>query len=159
MKYLITLLLMSSAVYAETDESYTCNFVSALDGDTIKVNCPQNLEFDQDKTIRVWKLDTPEKRLGLPGKESKGTAKCTNESVKGRIVSEWAKLQFSVGDEVTFTPVKTKQKDPYGRILANVKLKDGKDWAQEAIRLGYGAYYDPADESGYVKPSWCDSLP
>jgi endonuclease YncB( thermonuclease family) len=155
MKHLIALLLLSSVAYADTGESYTCKFVSALDGDTIKVNCPQNLDFDQDKTIRVFALDTPEKRLGLPGKESKGTAKCAAEAAKGRLVSEWAKSQFSEGDDVTFTPVKTKQKDPYGRIIANVTLKDGKDWAKEAIRLGYGSHYDPADESGYQKPDWC----
>jgi endonuclease YncB( thermonuclease family) len=155
MKYLIAFLLLSSAAYAQEGQSYTCKFISALDGDTIKVNCPQNLDFDQDKTIRVKNLDTPEKRLGVPGKESKGTAKCAKEAARGRLASDWAHSQFSVGDDVTFTPVKTKQKDPYGRVIANVQLKDGKDWAKEAIRLGYGAFYDPEGDTGYQKPDWC----
>lgn len=136
-------------------ESYTCKFVSALDGDTIRVTCPQNMEFDREKTVRVWALDTPEKRLGLPGKVSKGTAKCAKEAKLGRLASAWSQAQFNAGDDVTFTPVDTKQKDPYGRIIAKVQLKSGKDWADEAIRLGYGAHYDPADDTGYTKPDWC----
>jgi micrococcal nuclease len=140
---LATLILTATAT--PTDARYTCDFVKVLDGDTVKVVCPEFPLPFQHLSVRVIGIDTPESR--------EPPAKCVKEVKLGLIAKEWAKAVFKGETKVTFTWAG--EDDKYGgRVLGNVILPNGRDWAEEAIRLGHARPYGL--DGSLTKSDWCN---
>jgi endonuclease YncB( thermonuclease family) len=180
-------LLLLFVVYGEgraadvPSNTFTCPLVSVGDGDTVCVSCDGWPLVFANSCIRVAEIDAPEKTCaktqadkkdktkkscvtltGKAAKEAKRGAKCDEEKRRGLISAAWAKKHFSNADEITFTirmDRGDKGLDNSRRILADVMLPDGKDWAKEAVRTGMAAYYDPDVSKSFDKPDWCGVKP
>jgi endonuclease YncB( thermonuclease family) len=92
-----------------------CQVTRVVDGDTIDVDCP----FNKNEKIRYAYLDTPEVWKKVNGKWEednqcfgKEASSINKELVEGKKV-------FIFDQSIT--------KDPYGRRISNVIVKDGKD--------------------------------
>jgi endonuclease YncB( thermonuclease family) len=144
-------------------EPFPVEVIAASDGDTFSfraLNCrPAPLCF---RKARVLGTDTPEKHLpkkGSKSKSSKGLARCVKEARLGVTATAWAHEKLD-GKIVTITPAQhQEQQDPYGRLLVEVTLPDGRSYKAEIIAAGLAAPYDPQKAKGdkkYLKPSWCD---
>jgi endonuclease YncB( thermonuclease family) len=123
---------------------YTCTIDHVLDGDTIKVLCPDWPEPFMETSLRVFGIDTPE--------SSARNAKCKKELKLGLIAKAWARHEFFGATQVRFVWAKTVDKWG-GRIDARVTLPSGKDWADEAIRIGFARPYGA--DGNLTKSDWC----
>lgn len=117
------------------------NVIKVKDGDTIQIDARWNPYPGLKWSVRVLGIDTPEKgRL----------AKCEREkelSKRAQALSE--KLVRESGDTVSLENV---SHDKYGgRLLADVRLSDGRSLADELIRSGLAKRYNGAGP----KPNWC----
>ena len=124
--------LPASSTYAgdltSPPKIYECELDHVLDGDTVKVFCPDWPEPFMSISLRVAGIDTPESSSAL--------AKCTKERRLGVLAKVWAKELFEGATTVRFTWAGTK--DKYGgRIDAHVFLPSGKDWGNEALSTGF----------------------
>jgi micrococcal nuclease len=93
-----------------------------VDGDTVRVELA-----GVDVPVRVLHLDCPEssrnrKCLRL------GRAACDEQLPDGRRATARAELLLHAGDVVTLEGAGVR--DRYGRLLASVKLRDGRDFAE-----------------------------
>ena len=107
-----TLLLILSVVFAETYPRYG-RVVSVYDGDTYTL-------ADGNK-IRLRGVNTPE----LKPAEDYGVE--ARDAVRDLILGKEVKISYG-----------TVKVDGYGRLIASVESKEGKDVATELLRLGYG---------------------
>lgn len=153
---LAVVFLLSGTAYAQDPSKgvFYCRLVSISDGDTIKVSCGQNIAPHKTVRLRIFGLDTPESRFSVVPRL--GFAACKKEAKLGISAKAWAKSQYAPGDVVAWEWVSETGEDPRGRTIARVKLKDGKDWASEMIRIGLGAPYDPTKDKSFAKPNWCE---
>ena len=108
---------------AENDQSY--QVVSVIDGDTIKV-----LQGGEIATVRLVGIDAPETKYSERGEECYG-----EESM--REAAELLEDSY-VTLELDGTQA---SKDKYGRILAYVRMEDGRDFGQVMIEGGFAQEY------------------
>ncbi|HOU53096.1 MAG TPA: thermonuclease family protein [Myxococcota bacterium] len=109
----------------------TVQVVSVADGDTLTVRGPQGRE-----KIRVLGIDCP---------ESSHNAKCARDGRQGRHDCDWqvprgiaAKRQARrLLEEQAVTLEGPFSRDPYGRVLAYVRLPDGTDYGEWMVREGF----------------------
>jgi endonuclease YncB( thermonuclease family) len=136
---LVVLLALLSPAFA-AGESYRASVVRVVDGDTLVVRVPswRRTPFEQ-MAVRISAIDTPESQMP-PGK-------CALEVTRGHAASAFAKTLAAPGDKVTLI---YHGPDKYFRIDADVRLKDGRDWAAVMIGAGLARPYD-----GGTKSSWC----
>lgn len=119
---------------------YQGKVVKVSDGDTIEVSIKGWPAPFNPVAIRVDGIDTPESRMP--------PAKCDKEVRLGLIAKKWAKDNLPVNTMVTV--IWSQKKEKYGRLLANVILPNGKDFAQEQIKSGNAREYH-----GETKSDWC----
>lgn len=146
---IIAMYLIASTL-ANASEQYTVKIERVLDGDTVKMaeGFCEPLAFCVNK-IRVFGIDTPESRRGVRG------GKCVKEIKLGLIAKQWARETLT-GQTVVVSPLTSKdQNDPYGRVLATIKLPDGKDYASEAMRLGHARPFLKDKAGNLIKFDWC----
>jgi micrococcal nuclease len=118
-----------------------CTVIKVTDGDSFQCRMTPPLWGPYAViTVRVSGIDTAETR--------KPPAKCIKEIRLGKIAKAEMQRRIAIGSDVQITW--TGQHEKYGRVLANVMLPDGKDWATEMIRLGMAVSYD-----GGKKSNWC----
>lgn len=104
-------------------EDFFAQVVQVTDGDTIRVTAGQHLV-----TIRIAFVDAPE-----TGQEY-------------ALQSQRFLSRLLYGQTLRVIPIKG---DRYGRLIARLELKDGKDVSKEILQKGWAWYYDPKhwDES------------
>ncbi len=107
----------------------TFRVVRVVDGDTLDVDAP-----DRNKSstrIRLWGVDTPEvERKGREGDHFAPEASDFTKSVAG---GRYVRLELEAGRNT---------RGRYGRLLAFVRLRDGRVLNRLLIEEGYG-YADP----------------
>lgn len=124
------------------------------DGDTLTV-CDTGLsQIQQCHTIRVNNLNTPEKRLCKPGDTGmKQCEPCAKGARLGVIAAGEARRMAPIGSRVTLT---VRGSDRYGRVVADVMLPNGTDWAKTMIARGNGAPYPCPNGHCAARPRpWC----
>lgn len=120
-----------------------CTVIKVTDGDSLSCRLDPPLWGPYAKTdVRIAGIDTPESQRRF--------AKCVKELRLGLIAKAEMKRRVPVGSTVTLDW--TGEREKYGRVLANVTLNDGKDWASEMIRLGMARPYTKAN---LKKSDWC----
>lgn len=124
------------------------------DGDTLTV-CDTGLsQIQQCHTVRVYNLNTPEKRLCAPGDtQMKQCEPCAKGARLGVIAAGEARRMAPIGTSVKLTVHGT---DRYGRVVADVTLAGGADWAKTMIARGSGAPYPCPNGHCSARPRpWC----
>lgn len=116
---------------AETPE-YPGIVLWVIDGDTFQIGLPQG------EPMRARHFDTPEKG---------DRAQCEAERVKARQATEMARRLLPRGEAVRLSDF---GRDRYGRLLAAIRLADGRDLASVMIGAGLAVPYE-----GGEKASWC----
>ncbi|MBP7124865.1 thermonuclease family protein [Myxococcota bacterium] len=109
----------------------TVRVVSVADGDTITVRGPEGKE-----KVRVLGIDCP---------ESSHNAKCERDGRQGRHGCDWQVPRGVEAKRVarrllegrTVTLEGPFSRDPYGRLLAYVRLADGTDYGERMVREGH----------------------
>lgn len=109
--------------------SKTFTVVNVVDGDTIDINAPDG-QFDHTR-IRLWGVDTPETKSPDYGIMYFGpeAANCTSKLTSGENVT-------------IFLDKDNHTRDKYTRLLAYVKLPDGRFLNEVLLTEGF-AYADP----------------
>lgn len=122
MKFMFSLFLIFvcfvSDLYAK-DKIINGKVIKVIDGDTIIVKYKKIILATEDK-IRFHAIDAPELNQ-IYGKEAREFCKklCFGQDVK----------------------IKIRDKDKYGRIIAEVYLKDGTFVNEEMVKNGYAWWY------------------
>jgi len=96
-------------------KEFTGKVIKVLDGDTVTV-----LRGKESVKIRLWGIDTPERKQAFGTKAKKFTSKL----VFGKIVT-----------------VEEKDIGRYGRVVGVVKLSDGTNLNQELVKNGFAWWY------------------
>ena len=144
----------SAPAFAIDPVSGTVQRVS--DGDTLTV-CGTKINAMKDCIpVRVNGLNTPEKRVCLPNDtEMKQCEPCVKGARLGVIAMGAAKRMAPAGALVNLKPIGL---DRYGRLIADVTLPSGEDWAGAMIAKGYGAPYPCPGGKCVKRPRpWCPS--
>jgi micrococcal nuclease len=127
----------------------TVTVLKVIDGDTLIIGerCSRLLDQSKLLRIRVFGIDTPE--------SSKAVAKCDAEVTKGKAATEFARKLIKPGAQVTVSGV---IQDKYAcRVVGNVKLADGRSFADAMIKAGHARPYGVTNKKGALtKSSWCD---
>ena len=126
---------------AATPGPFACTVLKVVDGDTVKVEVPawKGTPFF-DISLRLFGIDTPESHMP--------PAKCMAEVALGQRAASRAKELLKPGDAVEFI---FRHIDKYGgRIDADIKLPDGRDFATVMMGEGLCRAYD-----GGTKSNWC----
>lgn len=114
--------------------------VSVLDGDTFHAIARPWPDIEIRVSVRVHGIDTPEKTW---------RARCDRERALGSVATAWAKKRLEPG---TVVEIRSVELGKYaGRVLAGVRLPDGRDYAEAIVEDGLAVAYD-----GGRKPSWCE---
>ena len=108
----VGLLLLAGSTSAET---FTGRVIGVTDGDTLTI-----LRGGRPATVRLRGIDAPER--GQP--------------YATRAQQYLAGLAF--GQVVT---VESNERDRYGRLVAEVRLPDGRSLSQELVRAGYAWWF------------------
>lgn len=92
-----------------------------IDGDTFGANIPLGWNAGLvNVRVRIDKINAPE-----------------NSTPEGQAATEFIQGLVSVGDVLTITSAGSLGRlDNYGRVLADVTLKDGRDWGQVMLESG-----------------------
>ncbi|MCB0389977.1 MAG: thermonuclease family protein [Bdellovibrionales bacterium] len=121
------------------ENNFKCvNFIENYDGDTITVNIPRVHHFFGKKVpIRVFGIDTPEKKSKDPCEKSKA--------------QEAAKLTYELLSLAQNIELRNAERGKYFRIVADVYF-DGNSLAEELMDRGLAVPY-----FGEEKPivNWC----
>jgi len=125
--YLLAFLLLVGAKSKVIGYTFDAEVIKVLDGDTIDVKIWNWHKQSVDDRIRIYALDTPEKKFPL-----------------GKIVKQYAIDTIAVGSKVKVTIVGVGK---FGRTLANVSV-DGEDWTQHLIEKDYGRPYFGGSKEG-----------
>jgi len=123
---------------------YQATVLKVVDGDTLRVTVVGWPDPFTPIDVRVAGLDTPESR--------RPPAKAACEVALGEAAKSYAKALAAPGQTVRLTYVAGRN-DKYRRLLADVTLPDGRDWAGVMIGAGYGRAYG-LDHS-LTKSAWC----
>ena len=114
----------------------TAQVVSVVDGDTLKVEAQIWPGLVWQGSVRLAGVDTPE----LKGR-------CPEERELAAEARRF--VQEQIGETVTLVDV---QKGKYaGRVVARVRLADGRGLAKALIEAGHGRPY-----TGGGRESWCN---
>ena len=138
---ILATVLFTTTADSRTTTPYKATVVHVIDGDTVQVTVDawEGTPFSPI-SVRVYGIDTPEK--------NRNRAKCDGEIEKGIAATRFAQTLTKAGDRVTINYLKL---DKYGgRIVANIILKDGRDWTETMITAGHARPY-----FGKKKSSWC----
>jgi len=112
----LTVVLLLWPALAAAAQQYAAKVVGVTDGDTITVR----REGHPTERVRVHGIDTPEH--GQPyGTRAK---QFTSQLVFGQTVT-----------------IRVRDRDRYGRTVADVVLSDGRDLGQELVRAGLAWWY------------------
>ena len=114
----------------------TAQVVSVVDGDTLKVEARAWPGLVWEGSVRVRSVDTPEIR-----------GQCQKEREMALAARDF--VRKLVGAEVVLLDDVEEGKYA-GRVVATVRLVDGRDLARALIEAGHGRPYD-----GGVRESWC----
>lgn len=114
---------MSQIIFAKGNTIFPATIVSVIDGDTVLVNVKLGMDLELNGKVRVAKYDAPE--------ISKKTLE--PELSKGLKAKAYA-LKLLEGQEVI---LKTHGKDKYGRILSEILMLDGRDFATVMKEKGF----------------------
>ena len=125
LKIYLIIILLTGANISATAWAFTGKVIGVADGDTIKIRTVKG-----DIKIRLYGIDTPEKRQAFGNKAKK----ITNAMVRGRVVQ-----------------VKGLDRDRYGRLVALVWVDDVL-LNEALIRNGYAWVYRK-----YCKKSFCST--
>ena len=119
--------------------SLTAQVVSVVDGDTIKVEARIWPGLIWQGSVRVRGVDAPEIRGRC--QTEKDLALAARDFVRGL-----------VGEEVVLLDVE--QGKYAGRVVASVRLADGRDLAEVLVKTGHGRPYN-----GGAREPWCQAGP
>lgn len=108
-----------------------------IDGDTIAVTAQAWPGIEAVANVRLIGIDTPE----LHGR-------CAAETHAAHAARDAVRALLPLGSAIVLTDLGT---DKYGRILARVRLKDGRELAEALIAKGHGRPY-----FGGKRQGWCD---
>lgn len=133
-------LMVATTAQAKTYE-YTAKVIKETDGDSIRVEIAGWPAPYNPISVRIDYIDTPEKRMP--------PAKSQCEVTLGKEASKFAATLAPVGSKVTVI-YDDKRHDKYGRLLARIRLPNGKDFGQTMISKGYAHDYN-----GGKKMPWC----
>ena len=106
-------------------------------------------------SVRVNNLNTPEKRLCKPAEAGMASAceRCQAGAVLGMKATANAAKLLPRG---TVVHVDILNKDRYNRVVGNITLPDGSDYATRAIDGGFGAPYPCKNGRCGARPRpWC----
>jgi len=132
--YTAAILILNIVPVAQAaDGTYFCRVTEAVDGDTLKVNCP-TLGVEK---VRLIGVDTPETKH--PSKPVQYFGKEASAFTKKMAEGKDARLELEPGNAVT------KHRDKYGRLLAYVYIKQENgtwfDLNAQLVVQGYGHAY------------------
>lgn len=133
------LALLAAAVIA-----YQGTVVGVTDGDTLKVRVDGWPAPFNPIAVRVYGLDTPE--------HVRPPAKSRCEVALGLKARAYARALVAPGQTVTVSYTVGRH-DKYGRLLGQVTLPDGRDWAGTMIGAGMGRAYGL--DGKLTKARWC----
>jgi micrococcal nuclease len=111
-----------------------------IDGDTFRAQIHIWPDLIIETSIRVARIDTPEKKRG---------SECEAERQAGYAASAYAK-QFLVKNSQVFLSGLKKGKYA-GRMIAEVKLADGRNFSDIMLKSGHAIAYD----GGKKNKVWC----
>lgn len=123
---------------------YQATVVRVSDGDSLVVRVDGFPAPFDPVAVRVDDIDTPETRMP--------PAKSRCEAALGKQASAYARGLVRPGETVTVIYTLGKD-DKYRRLLADVTLPDGRDWAEAMIEAGHARPYGGAH--GLTKRPWC----
>jgi micrococcal nuclease len=96
------------------------------DGDTLRVRADLGWRVQIETLVRVDGINADELR-----------------TAKGKAARAFALTLVKPGDEVTLVSKKLLGSlEKYGRVLADIALADGRDFAQEMLKAGQAAAWD-----------------
>lgn len=111
-----------------TAYSYRGKIIRWIDGDTAEIEIDVGFGWFQNTSMRLYGINTPE--LHSSDKKERRAAQLAKECAE----------QIAPVD--SYVQVKTiKDKDKYGRYLAQMHTEAGIEVALELIRLGHGKQY------------------
>ena len=111
-----------------------------IDGDTFRARATIWQDLTLETNIRVARIDTPEKRRG---------SQCDGERRAGEQASIFAKQLLPKNSQVILSGFK---KAKYaGRVIADVQLSDGRNYAQIMLKAGHAIAYN----GGKKRKIWC----
>ena len=142
-KLLIILLLTPTLAFANV---YNYKITRVIDGDTLAFEAPfmeKKLGLKPELLLRVYGIDTPEKRMGRYG------AKCLKEV---RLAKKATYFVKSLIENSSQLEVEIFKHDKYGgRVLGDI-IVDGQRLSAILINNGYAnAYYGKKKQS-----NWCN---
>ncbi len=133
----LLLLLALGAPQAQAQSTLPATVLRVIDGDTFEAEVMPLPDTTRQVRVRVMKLDTPE----LNGKcaEERDLAKAAKLRAAELLVG---RIRLEVPEARAF--------DKFGRLLAQVRLEDGRYLAGVLIREGLGRRWTGRRES------WCE---
>lgn len=116
-RWLVSLCIFACSALAHevSSSSRSCTVTEVYDGDTLTAFCG-----DESIRIRVSSIDAPEMEQGW-GRPARDFAR---ELVDGGVVS-----------------VREVDRDQYGRVIAQLTLSDGRDFARTMVSSGFAFHY------------------
>ena len=140
MRFLVALLLLSTAAFADEAPRYDWKVTRIIDGDTVEIEAPYlPAPLKPVLSIRVLGVDTPEKSW---------RAECETEAARGQEATDFTTMLLNNADTVQVEIVKW---DKFGgRVLGDLWIND-KSLTAMLIENGYARPYD-----GGKKQSWCE---
>ncbi len=125
---------------------YQATVLKVVDGDTIRVEVKSWPAPFNPIDVRVKGIDTPE--------HSRPPAQTACEVPLGLAAATYAKGLAKPGDRVRLVYT-LGDRDKYGgRILAAVRLADGRDWGATLISAGFARSY--GSDGNLRKSPWCE---
>lgn len=138
---ILGLMILAVAANARAAETLAgpvpARVMHVIDGDTLVVRARIWLGQEVETAVRLAGVDAP---------ELKGA--CTSERERAQLAREYLSSRV-LGGAVMLTGVRYEKYG--GRILAQVRLEDGRDLAQLLLAEGHARAYD-----GRARARWCE---
>lgn len=111
--------------------NYVCEILEWKDGDTVVVNIDVGFDWKKKDTVRIYGMNAHEIRSKDPKERALGLRDKT-----------FAEALAPVGSHVLIRTHKAGQdEEKFGRWLADITLRDGRDFAQIMIDSNHGIPY------------------
>jgi endonuclease YncB( thermonuclease family) len=133
----LLLLLSLGAPAVQAQSTLPATVLRVIDGDTFVANVMPLPDTTREIRVRVLELDTPELRGKCP--EEKQLAKAARARAAELLVG---RVRLEVPEARAF--------DKFGRLLAHVRLEDGRYLAGVLIREGLGRAWTG------LREDWCE---
>ena len=141
MRYFLFILLFATLTFA-----FPAKIIRISDGDTIWV---ENLKTHEKIKVRIWGIDTPEKRKGK--KLTKDIKKCKVNAEEmlylGKLASKHAHQYLYPGEVIEVIP---KGYGYYKRLLGKV-IVNGEDYGLLMVKDGYSCVYWKMTPKTYIE--------